>query len=147
MYKEIPDTLWDKIEPLLAPLMRKRPGGKKPLPFRQILNGILYVLITGCQWKMLPDCYGSKSTVHEHYQRWRAAGVFDRILCLCLQEYDELKGIDWEWQSMGGCLLQAPLCGKEAHEGLGANPTDRGRAGTKLHLLVDEQGIPRWLSG
>ncbi len=43
---------------------------------------------------------------------------------------------------MDGSLLSAPGCGKDPQEGLGSNPTDRGRGGSKLHLLVDEQGIP-----
>lgn len=142
MFKEIPDSLWEKVAPLLTPFLRTRPGGKQPLPQRQVLNGILYMLITGCQWKMLPTYYGAPSTVHEHFQRWVAAGVFDQILKLCLEHYDALKGIDWEWQSMDGCLLQAPGCAKDADEGVGSNPTDRARPGTKLHLHVDEQGIP-----
>lgn len=142
MVREIPDPLWDQVAPLVARFCRKRPGGKKPLPQRQVLNGILYVLITGCQWEMLPKCYGSKSAVHEHFQRWTSAGVFARIFRLCLLSYDELKTICWEWQAMDGCLLQAPGCGKVPEEGVGANPTDRGRGGTKLHLLVDEQGTP-----
>jgi len=142
MFKEIPDALWEKVQPLLAPFQRRRPGGKKPLAQRQVLNGILYVLITGCQWSMLPRCYGSKSSVHEHFQCWVSAGVFDQVLLLCLEYYDELKGIDWQWQSMDGCLLQAPGCSKDPEEGVGSNPTDRGRPGTKWHPLVDEQGIP-----
>lgn len=142
MFKEVPDKLWEKIQPLLEPFLRTRPGGRKPLPQRQVLNGILYVLTTGCQWEMLPACYGSKSAVHEHFQRWVHAGVFDQIFLLCLQYYDELKGIQWQWQSMDGCLLQAPGCSKDPEEGVGANPTDRGRPGTKWHPLVDEEGIP-----
>ena len=142
MFKEVPDDLWQRIAPLLLPFQRKHSGGKPALSQRQILNGILYVLTTGCQWEMLPNCYGSKSAVHEHFQRWRSAGVFDQVFRLCLEYYDALKGIDWEWQSMDGSLLAAPGCGKDSQEGLGANPTDRGRGGSKLHVLVDEQGIP-----
>lgn len=142
MFREIPDDLWDQVAPLVAPFRRKRPGGKASLPQRQVLNGILYVLITGCQWAMLPTGYGSKSAVYEHFQRWVAAGVFTQLLRSCLQYYDELKTIAWEWQAMDGCLLPAPGCGKDPAEGLGANPTDRGRGGTKLHILVDEEGTP-----
>lgn len=141
-FKKIPDTLWVKIEPLLEPFKRKKSGGKPPLPFRQVLNGILYLLTTGCQWEMLPECYGSKSSVHEHFQRWVHAGVFEQVYLLCLEHYHALEGLRWQWQSMDGCLLTAPLCGKDASQGLGANPTDRGRSGTKLHLLVDEEGMP-----
>ncbi|MBF0420179.1 MAG: transposase [Magnetococcales bacterium] len=76
MAKEISDELWEQIEPLLEPYRRTRRGGTKPIPFRDIFNGILHQLRTGCQWEMIPRCYGSKSTIHEHFQRWVACGVF-----------------------------------------------------------------------
>ena len=58
-YQEISDDFWEKVEPLLAPFKRKKSGGSLPLDFRLILNGIFYVLKTGCQWHYLPPCYGS----------------------------------------------------------------------------------------
>jgi len=58
--KEISDDLWDRVKPLLKPFERTKSGGSTPLSFRIILNGILYLLKTGCQWNMIPKCYGSK---------------------------------------------------------------------------------------
>jgi len=142
---EISDDFWCKVEPLLAPFKRTKSGGSPPRDFRSILNGIFYVLKTGCQWHFLPPCYGSKSAVHEHFQRWAHAGVFAEIFRLYAQEYHALKGIQWEWQAMDGTLLQAPVRGQPvclAEEGLGRNPTDRGRSGSKLHLHVEQQGVP-----
>jgi transposase len=57
----IPDDLWAQLEPLLPP--EKPPGtpGGPVVPFRQVMDGILYVLRTGCQWKALPREYGSGS--------------------------------------------------------------------------------------
>src|SRR5258708_14689384 len=55
-----------------------------------------------------------------------------------LTEYDEVQGIEWEWQSVDGAMTKAPL-GKDA---TGPNPTDRGKRGTKRSLLTDEAGIP-----
>src|SRR5580698_3002463 len=56
--KRIPDDLWAEIAPLLGE--EKVPGtrGRPPVPFRKVLDGILYVLRTGCQWKALPKEYG-----------------------------------------------------------------------------------------
>jgi hypothetical protein len=54
-------------------------------------------------------------------------GVFDRIWQVGLQEYDELEGIAWEWQSLDGVMTKAPFGGAAT----GANPTDRGKRGTK----------------
>ena len=56
-----------------------------------ILAGILYKCRSGCQWAMLPACYGSKSTVHEHFQRWSKAGVMTEIFRILLAEYGEKK--------------------------------------------------------
>jgi putative transposase len=142
MFKTISDELWERFEPLLEPYKRTRSGDSKPTPFRNILNGILFQLKTGCQWDMIPNCYGSKSSIHEHFQRWVSGGVFNEVFRLNLVEYDEIKGIEWEWQAMDGSLVQAPVReGNLPEEGLGRNPTDRGRSGSKLHLLVDKCGI------
>jgi len=60
-----------------------------------------------------------------------------------LEDYDVKKGLQLCWQSMDGSLSQSPVRSqKTAEEGLGSNPTDRGRTGTKIHLHVDQQGIP-----
>ncbi len=92
---------------------------------------------------MIPKCYGSKSTLHEHYQRWAQAGVFKQIMEILAPEYDRQLGFELEWQSMDGSLVQAPVRKKNSiAEGLGANPTDRGRSGSKIHLQVDGQGCP-----
>ena len=53
-------------------------------------------------------------------------------------EYKAKVGLDFEWQSLDGCLTKAPLGG----EATGANPTDRGKRGTKRHLLVEGAGLP-----
>ena len=67
-----------------------------------------------------------------------------RLFRIFLAEYGEKVGVDAQWQAMDGTLLQAPtaLSKKSATEGLGRNPTDRGRSGGKIHLHVDGQGIP-----
>lgn len=50
----IPDELWVRIEPLLPKWRRRRKGGRPPLPARQVMDGLYYVLRTGCQWKAVP---------------------------------------------------------------------------------------------
>jgi hypothetical protein len=62
--RRIPDELWAELQPLLPP--EKPPGtpGRPVVPVRQVLDGVLYVLRTGCQWKALPRKYGSGSTCH-----------------------------------------------------------------------------------
>jgi putative transposase len=55
-----------------------------------------------------------------------------------LNEYDEIKGLKWQWQAADGAMTKAPLGG----EATGKNPTDRAKCGTKRSLLVEATGIP-----
>ena len=108
-FTELPDGLWAKFEPLLEPFKRKRSGGSPPISSRSIMNGIIFRLKTGCQWNMIPKCYGSKSTIHEHYRRWAKHGVFDQLMKICLEDYHRQQGLHLLWQSMDGSLIQAPV--------------------------------------
>lgn len=105
------DVLWAKIEPLLPPERPKPRGGRPRMPNRQAMNGILYVARTGCQWKALPRGFGAPSTVHDRFQEWVRAGVFERLWEVGLHEYDELRGIEWSWLAMDGAMTKAPLGG------------------------------------
>jgi transposase len=57
--KRIPDALWDEVRLILPPEKSNNTIGRPVVSFRKVLEGILYVLRTGCQWKMLPKEYGS----------------------------------------------------------------------------------------
>lgn len=59
--------------------------------------------------------------------------MFENIWKAGLKRYNEIQGIDWEWLSIDGRMSKAPL----AKESVGANPTDRGKNGSKKHILVD----------
>lgn len=119
----IPDELWEKIRPLLPPLREKKKTGRPRMSDRKALNAILYVLKTGCQWNALPLSLGASSTVHDRFCQWNQAGFFSSLWQAGLIEYDRMKGLDWEWQSMDGAMTKAPLGG----ESTGNNPTDRGK--------------------
>ena len=108
-FLEIPGELWERIAPLFARFERKRSGGSTPTPFRILLAGMLYRLKTGCQWSMVPKQYGTRTTLHEHYQRWVHAGLFAEILSIIATEFHDHTGFDFEWQSMDGSLVQAPV--------------------------------------
>ena len=105
------NDLWAKIEPLLPPERPKPRGGRPPLPNRTAMNGIFYVLRTGCQWKAVPRCYGAGSTVHKRFQEWVRAGIFERMWTAGLMAYDETEGIDWSWLAIDGAMTKAPLGG------------------------------------
>ena len=108
----IPDELWARIEPLLPPKRPQPKGGRPWASDRQMMDAIFYVLRTGIQWKALPNSMGSGSTAHRRFQQWEQAGVFLKLWAAGLEEYDQLKGLDWEWQAMDGAMTKAPLGGK-----------------------------------
>lgn len=123
----IPDELWERIQPLLPP-ERPHPRGGRPWSLaRRAMDGIFYVLRTGCQWNALPPEFGPSSTVHGRFLIWRRAGVFRQLWRAGLLEYDKKKGIDWEWQAMDGAMTKAPL-GGEKHR---AEPHRSGQEGHK----------------
>ena len=109
--RKIPDDLWDEIKPILPPEKPDKTIGRPVVPFRRVLDGILYVLRTGCQWKMLPKEYGSGSTCHRRFQKWVVAKVFQKLCVKLLKVYDDLKGISWIWQSLDSVSIKAPLGG------------------------------------
>ena len=115
----IPDALWKKIAPLLPKRVNRHPfgGGRPPVPARKGLNGILFVLRTGCQWNAL-NATGicRSSTAHARFQAWRRVGVFAKLWARGLREYARVKGLDWSWQSMDGTMSKAPLGGAHTAE-------------------------------
>jgi putative transposase len=108
------------------------------MPDREAFAAMVYVLRTGIQWNALPRELGASSTVHDRFQEWERAGVFRAIWAAGLVEYDELHGIQWQWQAADGVMTKAPFGGAAT----GPNPTDRGKAGVKRSLLTDGAGIP-----
>lgn len=112
-FHQIPDALWERID-LVIPIYRSsRKGGRPRLSMRKVVGGILYVLATGCQWKAMPREFGSGSAIHAYFQEWVKLGVFDELWQLALREYDDLKGIDWKWQSLDGAMTKSPLGGEK----------------------------------
>ncbi|MGC2428616.1 MAG: transposase [Nitrososphaeraceae archaeon] len=88
--KRIPDELWDEIRLILPPEKPTNTIGRPAVSFRKILDGILYVLRTGYQWKMLPKEFGSGSTCHRRFQQWATSKVFQRLWSRLLKVYDTI---------------------------------------------------------
>lgn len=109
---QIPDEMWERIQPLLPEPKPKKKPGRPRMDDRKAMTAIFYVLRTGCQWNALPRSLGASSTVHDRFQEWREAGVFEKMWRAGVMEYDNEKGIDWQWQSMDGAMTKAPLGGK-----------------------------------
>jgi len=135
---EVTDEFWERVEPLIPPAPSHARGGRTRMDDRKAFAAMIYVLRTGIQWNALPRQMGASSTVHDRYQEWEREGFFEELWRAGLYEYDELEGIEWEWQAVDGVMTKAPL-GRDA---TGPNPTDRAKKGTKRSMLTDGNGIP-----
>src|ERR1700692_5119359 len=74
---ELPDSEWQHIGPLLP--AAKRGGGKRTVDMREVVNGVMYVLSTGCQWRYIPKDLPPRSTGHDYFDLWSWDGRSDRI--------------------------------------------------------------------
>ena len=104
----VDDDLWALIEPLLPPWPDKAPG-PRPVPDRQCLQGILFVLHTGIGWEDLPQQlgFGSWSTSWRRLKRWIDAGVFDQLHQILLDRLNAANRIDWSRAAMDGSHIDA----------------------------------------
>jgi transposase len=138
----VSDALWERLQPLLPPPppRRFRFPGRKPLDYRKILTGILFVLKTGIAWDDLPaelGC-GCGKTCRYYLRLWHRAGVWRQLHAVLLAELNGADAIDWERALIDASFAKAP----EGGEDTGPNPTDRSKSGSKHHVMTDAQGVP-----
>jgi len=74
---DLTDDEWARIEKRIPPA--KRGGNKRTVYMREVVNGLMYVLSTGCQWRAIPKDLAPRSTVHGYLDRWDYDGTLDRI--------------------------------------------------------------------
>lgn len=89
---DLTDAEWALIEPLIPPA--KRGGRRREVDLREVMNGLLYVLETGCQWRALPKDLPPKSTVHEYFMLWEWDGTLEHIHHELYVKARELEGRD-----------------------------------------------------
>jgi putative transposase len=135
---ELPDELWERIEPILARRYPPAATGRPRADLRLMLDGIIHRLRSGCQWNQLPERFGPSSTLHDWFQRFVEDGVLEEIWAALVGECAELGAVQWEWQAADGVMGKARLCGDKR----GPNPTDRAKSGTKKSVIVEQQGGP-----
>src|SRR5215469_6139042 len=85
---DLTDAEWAEVGPLIPPA---KPGGnKRTVDIREVLNGVMYVLSTGCRWHAIPKDLPARSTVHDYLDRWTSDGTLGRIhQALYAQAHDD----------------------------------------------------------
>ncbi|MFF0706501.1 IS5 family transposase [Streptomyces tendae] len=135
----VPNELWDRLEPLLPKRPRRfRYPGRKPLPDREVLCGILSVLHTGIQWEHLPQelGFGSGMTCWRRLRHWNEAGVWQRLHEVLLAELNAAARLDWSRCVVDSSHVRALKGGSTR-----ARRRSTG-AGSKHHVITDGHGTP-----
>ena len=108
----VDDVLWSKVESVLEEHDPPARFGPDRVDQRKALDGVIYRMRSGVQWNHLPGEFGDDASVHRTFQRWVKRGVLGRVWGKLVEECDELRGVDWAWQS-ADCAL-----GKARHGGI-----------------------------
>jgi transposase len=106
----VSDELWELVEPLLPRKERRfRYPGRRRLPDREALCGILFVLHTGIAWRHLPLelGFGSGATCYRRLDEWQQAGVWDRLHVLLLTRLRAAGEIEWSRAVIDSSQVQA----------------------------------------
>lgn len=131
---------WGLVDPLIPPA--KRGGNKRTAEMRQVVNGLMYILSTGCQWRAIPKDLPPRSTLHDYLARWDHDGTLDRIHQSLYVKCRELAERD---ASPTAAILDSQSVKSAEKGGASIDPPgyDAGKKikGKKRHLLVDTQGL------
>ena len=104
---EVPDELWERIEPIILEEDPPKARGRKRSDPRQMLNGIIFRLRSGCQWNRLPK----ELPFIAPFNGGVGTGVLHRMWGALVEGCEELDGVDWEWQAADGAMGKARFGG------------------------------------
>jgi transposase len=130
------DDQWEQIREHFPEenIPEGRPG-RKPIPTREVLEAVLWILNTGAQWHMLPQCYPNYKTVHRRFQQWCEREVLREVLTQLANTLREQGDIDERESFIDACFASAKGGGDEIGK------TRRGK-GVKILAIVDRHGLP-----
>jgi putative transposase len=91
---DLTDVQWSKLEPLLKESRGTRHAGGRPRKYalRRIVDGLLYVVKTGCQWRQLPTDFPPWLSVHQQFRVWRDSGVWERVTKTLREQGRQARG-------------------------------------------------------
>jgi len=130
------DDQWERIrEHFPEENIPEGRAGRRPVPTRSVLEAVLWILNTGAQWHMLPQCYPNYKTVHRRFQHWCEREVLREVLTQLANTLREQGDIDERESFIDACFASA----KGGGDAIGK--TRRGK-GVKILAIVDRHGLP-----
>src|SRR5262245_35235179 len=132
---DLTDEQFALIEPLLP---RRKRTGRPPADLREVVNAILFLVRTGCQWRMLPRDFPPWSTVHTWYRRWRKDGTWERVNEALRQQARRRAGRDPSPRSSAVDSQSVKTAGQGGEKGYDGGKKVSGR---KRHIWVDSMGL------
>ena len=131
----VTDEAWALIAPLLP--VAAATGRPRKWAVRRLLEAVLYLLRTGCQWRALPDAFPPYSTVQRHFYAWRDAGLFERINHLLVMLDREREGRE---ASPSAAVIDSQSIKTSGTGGTKGYDGGKKLVGLKRHILVDSDG-------
>ena len=118
MMLKLTDQQWERIRDYFPEehIALSRPGGR-PIPAREVLNAVLWILTTGAQWHMLPQSYPNYKTVHRRFQQWCRREVLRNVLTDLANELRETGRIDERESFIDGMFVLAKGGGEDVGYG------------------------------
>ncbi|MFE7595727.1 IS5 family transposase [Streptomyces sp. NPDC057494] len=137
----VPDELWVLFRRVVPPteVIHAQGGGRWRAGDQETLAAIIFVATSGCTWRQLPPVFGpSWHTVYRRFAQWSQARVWARLYRVILDELGVRRQLGWSRYAIDSVSLRAAKRGPL----IGPNPTDRGKLGSKIHLITDRNGLP-----
>jgi putative transposase len=132
---DLTDEQFALLEPFLP---RPKRTGRPPADLREVLNAILYLVRTGCQWRMLPKDFPPWSTVHTWYRRWRTDGTWERVNEALRQQVRRQAGRHASPRASAVDSQSVKTAGQGGPTGYDGGKKVKGR---KRHIWVDSMGL------